>query len=357
MIFFSTITDCWLGLCRKAPEIHTVSSARIPGTTGNNNSPQPDAGGNTGRPGSIRHGTSIAKESIRALFREKTLLGFSLLSGLVMLFMIVAERWNLMHMGTSYAASSLISIFYGSTHLIVFDLRIFLIEAVCFSGFTLILAALTQYRSARNYATPATFRNAISVPGRHPGALVAFSISLAFAATILWEIAAQNQITGTIQSALTHAMFWLPYAYYFAPNGIFTTLFLSFRMMVVNMVLFLIALYVVPVIILENKTLFPALAKSFRLILKTRRELLGCTIVFGTIILAVSLIGLMIGQSPALINYDYDFFLQVSRGQVMMMADCYGFLLTCGVLMALGSTVLGIAVQDLYTSTRGGEVR
>jgi hypothetical protein len=175
---------------------------------------------------------------------------------------------------------------------------------------------------------------------------------MAFVVSVLLEIVPQNQFTGMIVSAISMAMFWLPYAYYFAPNGIFTTLFFSFQVVVANTILFLLALYVVPLIVLENKGLLAAIAGSFRLMKRTWREVLGCVLVFGGIIFAVALIGIVIGQSPALLNNDYDFFLQMSRGQVLMMATCYGFLLACGVLLALGATVLGIAVTDLYTCVR-----
>ncbi|MDD5143919.1 hypothetical protein [Methanoregula sp.] len=355
MTFTSTLADCWLGLCRKAPVLHTTAAVVL-GDSGETPSIQPDAGGAAGRQGRIRNGIGIATASIRALFSEKRLLGFSFLSGLVILFLVLAEQWNLSHIGTSYAISNLITIQISDTHLIAFDLRLFLIEAVCLSGFTLLLAALVRYRNARNTAMPITVHRAFREAGRHAGTLAALSITMAFVATILLEIASQNPFTGTIVSAISHAMFWLPYAYYFTPNGIFTTLFFSFQMVVANAVLFLLALYVVPAIVLEDKGLISAIAGSFRLVKKTWRELLGCALVFGAIILGVALIGLIIGQSPALLNNDYDFFLQESRGQVLMMAACYVFLLACGMLMALGTTVPGIAITDLYTCGKKGSV-
>jgi hypothetical protein len=350
----STLTDCWLGLCRKTPSLYTASAVLL-GDPGETRSIQPDAGGAAGGQGRIRNGIGIAMGSIRALFTEKRLLVFSFLSGLVILLLVLAERWNLSHIDISYAASNLITIPVSDSYLIVFDLRLFLIEAICLSAFTLLLAALVRYRNARNAAIPMTLRRAFSEAGSHAGTLAAFSITMAFVAAILLEIAPQHQMTGMIVSAISHAMFWLPYAYYFVPNGIITTLFFSFQMVVANAVLFLLALYVVPVIVLENKGLLPAIAGSFRLMKKTWREVLGCALVFGTIILAVALIGLVIGQSPALLNNDYDFFLQESRGQMVMMAVCYGFLLACGVLVALGATVLGVVVTDLYACGRTGE--
>lgn len=355
MTFLSTLADCWLGLCRKAPVLNTASAVVL-GDPGETRSLQPGAGGAAGGQGRIRNGIGIATASIGALFSEKRLLAFSFLSGLVILFLVLAERWNLSHLDSPYAISNLITIPVSDSHLIVFDLRLFLIEAICLSGFTLLLAALVRYRNARNTAMPISVHRAFSEAGRHAGTLAALSITMAFVATVLLEIASQNQFTGTIVSAISHAMFWLPYAYYFAPNGIFTTLFFSFQVVVANVVLFLPALYVIPVIVLENTGFLPAIAGSFRLMRLTWREMLGCALVFGAIIVAVALIGLVIGQSPALLNNDYDFFLQVSRGQVLMMGACYGFLLACGALMALGATVLGIAVTDLYSCGKKGSL-
>ena len=349
MSLVSALADCWLGLCRKAPVVHCAPVV-IMGDAGTSHANQPDAGGSAGRAGRIQHGVSLAAESIRAPFRDTYLLGFSVLAAIIILFVVLAERWNLTHLDPSYAPLNLITMQMGNTYLVVFDLRLFLIEAMCLSGFTFLLAALVRYRSHKKKAIPITLRSAFRIPHRQAMTLAALSLAMALAATVLLEIAAQNYVTGSVESAITHTMFWLPYAYYFAPNGIFTTLFFSFRMMGANAVMFLLALYGIPVIVLENKGFFRAIAGSFSLVKKTGREVLGCTLVFGAIILAVALIGLVIGQSPALLNNDYDFFLQVSRGQVLMMAACYGFLLACGVLMALGSTILGVAVTDLYGS-------
>jgi hypothetical protein len=122
--------------------------------------------------------------------------------------------------------------------------------------------------------------------------------------------------------------------------------------MFINIFLFLLVLYVIPVIVLEKKGLVSSLAGSFRLMKKTWQEMLGCVLVFGAIVLGVAAIALVIGQSPLLLNHDYDFFLQMSRGQVLMTIACYGFIFACGVLMAVGSTVLGIAITNLYACGR-----
>jgi hypothetical protein len=348
---FVEVIRGWLGWCPNTPVIQTAPSVLVVPPTATNPA-QPGNGGPVRGSGRIRRGMGIATHSINALFMEKRLFWFSLVSGLTILLLILAERWNLSHIDASSASSYLITLPVSDSYLIVFDLRLFLIETVCLACFTLLLAALVIYRNAKKNTIPVTVRSAFSAASGHAGTLATLSLIMAFVATVLLEISAQDPITGMIVSAITRSMFYLPYAYYFAPNGIFTALFFSFQMMVANTILFLVALYVVPVIVLENKRLLPALAGSVRLMKKTWRELLGCVLVFGAIILVVAAAGLVIGQSPALLNYDYDFFLQVARGQVLMTAACYGFLLACWVLMAVGSTILGIAITDLYAYGR-----
>ena len=352
MHLLETVKD-YLGWCPNAPALRTAPAVLVVPPVMVNPA-QPGSGGDIGGPGRIRLGISIATGSIRTLIRNRHLLWFSFLAGLVILLLVLTEGWSLTHY--DYGRSPAIWIPFGDSALIVFDLQLFLIETICLSGFTLLLAGLVLYQRESRGKKPVTIRGAFSGINMHSGTLAALSVAMALVATILLEITSQSQVTGKIEYAISMAMFHLPYAYYFTPNGIFSALFFSFRMMVANIVLFLLALYVVPAIVLENKRLIPAIARSVRLMNKTWRELLGCVFVFGAIVLIVAAVALMIGQSPALLNHDYDFFLQMSRGQVLMTVVCYGFLLACGVLMAAGSTVLGIAITDLYTQGTDGPV-
>jgi hypothetical protein len=236
---------------------------------------------------------------------------------------------------------------FGNSSLSVFNMQLFLIEAVCLSCFTGLLAGLVLYRNAGRAKMPVTIRKAFAGVNTHAGSLAALSILMAFLATVVFEIISQSPFIGKIIFTIDMALFNLPYAYY-VPNGISAMYYFSFKIMAINIVLFLLALYVVPGIVLESKRLIPALAGSITLMKKTWRELLGCILVLGAIILGVVAAGLLIGQSPLLLNHDYDFFLQMSRGQVLMTVACYGFLLTCFLLMAAGYTAAGVAISDLY---------
>ncbi|MDD4137644.1 MAG: hypothetical protein PHT99_07115 [Methanoregula sp.] len=341
-----------LGWCPNTPALRTAPAVLVVPPVMVNPA-QPDSNGAAGGPGRIRRGIGIATGSIKALFRERHLLWFSLLAGLVILFLIAAEGWSVTHFDT--ILPSLIWIPFGDSTLIVFDLRLFLIEGICLSGFTLLLACLILYRDRSNAQKPVTIREGFDGIPAHAGPLAVLAVVMALAATVLFELASQNQIIGKIVFSIDMAVFNLPYAYYF-PNVLNSAIYFSFKIVFVNIVLFLLVLYVVPGIVLENKGLVQALAGSVRLMRKTWCELLGCILVFGAILLMVAAVALLIGQSPLVLNHDYDFFLQMSRGQVLMTIVCYGFLLACGILMAIGSTVLGIAITDLYACCTTGPV-
>ncbi|MCK9630726.1 MAG: hypothetical protein M0R30_03710 [Methanoregula sp.] len=352
MTVLTTVADCWLGLCRKRPVMQTTTAVML-GEAETAHPVQPDAGGAAGGLRRVRCGISIATGSIKTLFVERHLLWFSLLAGLVLLFLFVAEGWSVTHYDSFLP--HYIWIPFGDSSIIVFNMQLFLIEAISLSGFTCLLAGLVLHRSAGRANGPVTIRKALAGVNIHNGTLAALSIAMAFVATVLFVQVSQSRFIGGFLHTIDMALFNLPYAYY-VPNGITSMYYFSFRIMAINILLFLLALYVVPGIVLEGRRLLPALAGSVSLMKRTWRELLGCILVLGCIVLGVFAVGLLIGQSPLLLNHDYDFFLQMSRGQVLMTIACYGFLLGCCVLMALGSTVLGVAITELHTCGRTGSV-
>jgi len=340
----------WMGWCPNAPAMRTAPAVLVvPAVTINPVQPSGGAGGS----GRIQCGMGIATGSIKTLIRNKQLLWFSVLTGFVMLLLVATEAFTVANTGS--AIPLIVSILIMDSYL-VFDTRIFLIQAVCLSCFNFLLAGLVLYRSWGSFGKSLTIRDAFSAVTPYSGTLAAFSIVMAVAGTFIEAIVTQTQLFGKIVFSISMVVFYLPYAYYL-PDVLSSALFFSAIIMAITILQFLLALYVVPGIVLETKGLLPALAGSVALMKKTWRELLGCNIVFWGIILVVAVIALVIGQSPLLLNHDYDFFLQMSRGQVLMMVVCYGFILACGVLMAAGSTVLGIAVTELYACGTAGVTR
>ena len=110
-----------MGWCPNSPTVRTTPVVlAVPSATAH--PAQPGSGANDGGQGRIQRGLSIATGSIRAMFRERHLLWFSLIAGIVILFLIVAEGWSVTH----YALIPLpytIWIPFGNSSLIVFNLQ------------------------------------------------------------------------------------------------------------------------------------------------------------------------------------------------------------------------------------------
>jgi hypothetical protein len=360
----SEIAGHWLGLCRKAPRLYTTPA--VPDAETETVLPAiPDGGGPVGRPGRVRDGIGIATASLKALIRDRMLLWFAFLTGLIMIFLILAEGWSNRYIDPVFPVTVLIwdRSFYldmqylwvgiplGDTH-IIFTFGLFLIELACIFGFILVLASLILYQSRNRGEKVFTVRGALSGLRTSLGSLAALSIGMALIATIIWEEISRSQFVGSIISSIMQ-LFWLPYAYYEPQNWTLSAIstsanFFSLEIMAINIILFLAALYLVPVIVLERKGLIPAFAGSVSLFRRTWRMVLGCLIVFGLIAAGVFAVGVLIGQSPALLNHDYDFFISRSRGYLPMMLVCHGFIISCWVLMAMGFTATGVALADLY---------
>ena len=363
MTRISEIAEHWFGLCRKPPTLRTAP-ALIVIESETAHSVQPDGSGPTGRPGRIRDGISIAASSLKALVRDRQLPGFTFLAGLVMLFLVLAEGWSHRYIDPTFPLAVLIggsSIYLdlqylwvgipiGDSHFI-FYFGLFLIELVCLSGFILVLTGLILHRSG-NRKTPVTVREGLSGVRASLGSLAALSVGMALLATVAYEFIFDSLFfAGIIRSIME--LFWLPYAYYEPQNWTigaiyYSAYFVSLEIMVINILLFLAALYLVPAIVLEKKGLIPAFTGSLTLMKRTWREVLGCIMVFTFIVLGVFAVGVLIGQSPALLNHDYDFFISRSRGYLPMMVICYGFIVACWILMAAGFTAAGVAIADLY---------
>ena len=306
------------------------------------------SGPGAGPTGRIRGGIVIAQESMKALFRNRHLLWFSFFAGLVMLAMVAMEVWMLTSTGN--AAAFLVSIPMGTSFLIL-NTRLFLLQFISFSCFIPILAGLVRYRSGKTGEKLPTIRDAFVGVSPHTISLTALAVMMSLIGMVLFAIITQTRFFGKIVSGITMAVFSLPYAYYF-PNMFNSALYFSALLIIVTIIQFLLALYVVPFIVQENRGLTSALAGSAGHMIKTWRGIVGCLLVFGAFVLVLALVALVIGQSPQLLDNDYNFFLNVSRGKVLMMAISYGFVLACGVLVALGSTVFGIATADLYRAEK-----
>ena len=345
----------WLGLCRKAPVLRMAPAIQM-GETGSAISSQPGGGSTPARRGSVRDGIRIATGSLGALLRERSLLWFVILSSLAMLILPLAWWWRITHAGSvlpfmvSMPASGKV---FVNTHMVL-DTGILLLEMICLSCFTLVLAGLILHRNNRGRMTVPVRESFVGING-HTGSLLGLALLLSVIAWLAYEIVSQTRFFGGIIHTVSMAVFHLPYAYYF-PGELSGALYFTFLLMAINTAVLLIALHVIPGIVLGKKRLIPALAGSAVLLKKTWCDLLGCAMVFGLVVLAAAAVALIIGQSPLLLSHDYDFFLQISRGQVLMTVVCFGFITACWAGIAAWLTAAGIAVADIYRQGAGTEL-
>jgi hypothetical protein len=328
-----------MGWCPNAPAMHTAPAVLMvaPETI---HADRPDGSGPAGRSGRVRFGVSIAAGSLKTMVRNRYLLGFSFLSGLVMFFLIMAEVGDLKHFNKTLPFQINIPL---SNSFIVFDPWLFLVEMICLSSFTFLLAGLVLHRNG--VKKPVTIREGYTGVAAHAGPLAVLSIAMALIATIMFAIVFQSQFFVKIGGAIVSAFFWIPYDYVL--DEISSTLQISFQILFINIIPFLVALCLVPVIVREKKGLVPALAGSITLIQRTWREILGCILVYGTIVLLVVAVALVIGKLPELL-YDRGFYLSMYLGHLLMTVVYYGFILACLILMAAGFTSAGVAIANLY---------
>ena len=86
----------WMGWCPNAPPLRAAPAALVVPPEIIHPSQSSD-GGSAGNSGKIHRGVSIAAGSLKAMLRDRQLLWFSVLAGLVMFFLIAVEEWTVAH--------------------------------------------------------------------------------------------------------------------------------------------------------------------------------------------------------------------------------------------------------------------
>jgi hypothetical protein len=330
-----------LGWCPNAPTLRTAPAVlMVPTET--IHAEQPGGSGPADRSGPVRQGVSIATGSLREMIRNRYLLGFSFLSGLAMFFLNMAEIWDATHFNDTLPFPVTISV--GNVSM-VFDPWFFLVEAICLFCFTLLLAGVVLHRNADRINAPFTIRDGFTGVRAHIGPLSVLSIALALIATMVFAIISQSEVFGRITGAILFTFFSIPSDYVL--EGMINPPYFAFIIMFVSIIPFLIALSLVPAMVLEKKGLVPALAGSIALIQRTWREVLGCILVYGTIILFVAVVWIVIVQVPGIL-YDSGFHLSMYIGHLLMTVVINTFTLACLFLMAAGFSAAGVAIADLY---------
>lgn len=294
--------------------------------------PRPD-GGDGGRK-RIVLGAGIAVRSIKTLFSNKRLLWFPLLTGLVILFMFAAELLLMIYSGSysywllGYKAGLVLT---------------FAIEMVTIFCLNLILAGIILGLYG-GQTGPATVRKGLSLGKSRLKPVAEWSFLMALAGTAVYTVLVHHPYYNHLYPAFVTATLSIPFLYYI-PGMVSAAISQTFILMSINAILLTVTLFVIPGIVLGERD-FPAAAKnSFFILRKTWIETAVCMIIFGLILLWISLFDPLIQMIPLITGYDYHLF---AVHATAIAAVCIIFLLCWWTVVSAVYTIAGIAVSDLY---------
>jgi len=313
MIRISEVIRGWLGWCPNARALSAAPAGIFPASPVMLNPPVPD-GGSAGS-GRIDRGMRLAIGSIKILIRNKMLLWFSLMSGLVLLFSLTTTMFIQVLSGVNpFPGTGLVTVpqtiqlAQGSPLWLILTFTISLISMF----FTVyLLAGLITCVSRILSGTTITLREGLSRAGDHLHSLAGWAIF--------------GALVGTVFSFVT--------------NG-YTA---SIPVIIVSNVLLvffgILTLFVVPAIALGDEGMVRAIRTSVAMFRRTWGEIIVCAgilflICFGLMLVAmvpISIIGFSSGN-PAM------------AGIAVIL-----YMLVMIVLLFIGSTIVGIATLGLYT--------
>ncbi len=359
MTCFTDISEHWLGLCRKLPSVHTSPAGiNIPPEPAHEG--QPD--GSRNRPGRIYRGIGSALSGMRTLIQNRQLLWFPLLAGLLLA-------------ANTFGQSALP--FIGWTmepYILAWIVQDFFIEFATLFCLVFLSAGLVLSLSSKKEG-PASFFEGLTGAKEYLNAIFWWSAILASAGMLIFLF-------------YTYSAYWLPrnipfldifrpnillsllsqFPFNFAlepkmltrgftgeggrlllrwvyPSGFMDTLVFS----IINLFLFVLTPFVVPLIVIGQKTLREAVAGSFTLVRTARKEVAACAIFLGIIVFGVFLAYLLVQVAhgaPIVTGYTTTAWIALG-----LLYDL--LLLSVALVMA---TVGGIAALDLYTTAKTGQV-
>ena len=312
MTFLSTVSDCWLGLCRKTPVFHASE-------TGMGDQPEPayagSPDGGAGGPGTIRRGIGAALSGTKTLIHNRQLLWFSLLVGLVLAGQFIVQ-WLLF-----------VYPFYASDSLQQFVLT-FTVELPTVFCLVFLLASLILSLSSMNGGTVSFFQG-LNMAKKYLIPLAGWSVVVALAGTLIFIAGQYSSFLSawfppftpipTSWSAIWQFLFnmfdQIPFNYILYPDlyvsnlpggvwGIKFALFYTLIFSAINAILLVLTLFVVPLLVLERKRLKNAVSGSFALMRNIRGEVAVCVLGLGMVVFAASLTYLLFQVVAGIVALD-----------------------------------------------------
>ena len=354
------ITGHWLGLCRKPPVVQVMPPGfglSMPQVAES----RPDGGG----PGALRGGISAAFLAMRTLCRNKNLLWFALLAGLVLAGNAIG-----------HAAFEYLNRFLDPDT-VVYYLQDFLLAFATLACLVFLLAGLVLSIAPKENA-PASFFAGLRSAKKYAKSLLLWSLVLALAALLLdrayvyivtiWfphQLAflftiGDGFFIGTItQFPFNWTLDWnmlteLPgyggrsLLLLVYPFGVLETL----HFLVIALVLFILTPFVVPQIVLGQKNVREAVTGSCALLKKSWAGAAACAVFLAVIVAGVFLVHLLLQKASGIVD-PWNTVIFHPPGTWIALALAYNIVLLAAAFIV--ATIGGIALLCLYRSAQTGQ--
>ena len=316
----SEVIRGWLGWCPNADAMRTAPPViAIPPV--NINPAQPDGG--AGGSGRIDRGIKLAIGSIRILIRNRQLLWFSLLTGIVMVFSLVSNLYLQYLSGAAlFPGTNLIP---GPASVVITVgsfpwIAVIFVSGLVYTFLTYyLLAALITCVSIILSGRVATMRDGLANARKHITPLLTWAVI--------------GALIGTLSSSVSNPST--------TSNGLPGNLGIIIISLVIIAVFYLLTMFVIPLIVLGNENLVSTIGQSVSLFRRLWGEIIACFLILFLISFAVMFVSLIpmiaIGFSTA------------TAGAILV-----GYMLVMIVLLFVGSTILGIVIAGLYSYGKTG---
>jgi len=365
MYLASAIADVWFGLCRKPPVVRTMQAGFC--------FPQeavsekfPEGGGGSGGSAMIRRGIGAAFSAMKTLYQNRQLLWFTLFAGLVLAGNAVG-----------HAAFRYLNRFLQPDSM-VYYIQDFVLAFATLFGLVFLLAGLLLSISSKKEG-PASFFAGLCEAKKYLKTLFIWALVLALAAFLLDRLYVfvaliwfphefgflYSIVDGSFVSTITQFPFnwtldWnmltegpgyrgrslLLLVY---PFGFLETL----HFLAITLLLFVLTPFVVPLIVLEHKTIKEAVAGSFAHLRKTWAGAAACALFLAAIVFGVFLVHLLLQTVSGIVD-PYNTVIFHPPGTWIALALLYNIALLIVVFVV--ATVGGIAMLDLYRSAKTGQM-
>lgn len=349
----------WLGLCRKHPALPVLQGS--PGlAVSSAHEDLPGGGG----PGALRRGAGAALAGITTLCRNRNLLWFTFLAGLVLAGSAILE-------GTLGYLTWTMQPFIGETEWIVLN---FIVEFTVLFLLVYLFAGLVLGVSSAQ-GGQASFLKGLSRAKKFLSPLILWSGILSLAGMLLfsgyfyapgwlWENSLFLAVTRPLYEPVNLLMQFpfnptlTPYSFFnpSRPGGIPPALWIypsgiaqAMTFSVINLLLVALTPFVVPRIVLEKKTVAEAVAGSYALIKKIGAETAACILSLVAVVLGVVMTYLLVQAASGQAAPGWGSAVPPANAWTALALAYDGALFCFALVMA---TAGGIAVLTIYTSAK-----